>query len=248
MKAGVALSGGFVKGLAHAGFLKALESRNVKPSFVAGSSAGALVGFLYCAGYSPEEIKNLARSVTWRKLLKPSFKGGFFSLSGLKKELLELVGDVEFDALPVGMGVAVVNLETLEVEFVTEGKALDWVLASCSIPPVFSPWKTERGYYMDGAVRNSLPVEILERAGCSVKLCSTVNTPLYGRRLDSLIDNLSRLFLAGAVENEEKRRHRCNLLVVHHLEGSMFDLSKVEYYYQKGFENTLKVLDGGFNE
>jgi NTE family protein len=51
MKLGLTLSGGFVKGVAHAGLLKALEYKGISPSFIAGASAGALVGALYYAGF-----------------------------------------------------------------------------------------------------------------------------------------------------------------------------------------------------
>jgi NTE family protein len=52
-KLGLALSGGGVKGFAHAGALKALEEFGYKPDIISGTSAGAVAGALYVAGYSP---------------------------------------------------------------------------------------------------------------------------------------------------------------------------------------------------
>ena len=56
MNYGIALSGGGVKGAAHIGVLKALEEKNIKISYVAGTSSGSIVATLYSAGYTPDEI------------------------------------------------------------------------------------------------------------------------------------------------------------------------------------------------
>jgi NTE family protein len=55
-KTGFALSGGGIKGLCHAGVLKALEEKGIFPDIISGVSAGAVVGALYADGYSPDEI------------------------------------------------------------------------------------------------------------------------------------------------------------------------------------------------
>ncbi len=56
-KIGLVLSGGGATGLAHVGVLKALEENDIPIDFITGTSAGAFIGSLYAAGYSPEEIE-----------------------------------------------------------------------------------------------------------------------------------------------------------------------------------------------
>lgn len=56
MKLGIALSGGGIRGIAHAGVLKALEDNNIKVDIIGGTSAGSLVASLYAMGYSPYYI------------------------------------------------------------------------------------------------------------------------------------------------------------------------------------------------
>ena len=56
MKLGIALSGGGIRGIAHAGALKALEDNNIKVDIIGGTSAGSLVASLYAMGYSPYYI------------------------------------------------------------------------------------------------------------------------------------------------------------------------------------------------
>lgn len=59
MKLGIALSGGGIRGIAHAGVLKALEENNIKIDIIGGTSSGSLVSALYAMGYSPDEIYEL---------------------------------------------------------------------------------------------------------------------------------------------------------------------------------------------
>ena len=59
MKIGIALSGGGIKGIAHAGVLKALEDNGIKIDIIGGTSSGSLVASSYAMGYSPEQIHKL---------------------------------------------------------------------------------------------------------------------------------------------------------------------------------------------
>ena len=59
---GLVLSGGGAKGIAHIGVIKALEENNIPIDYVAGTSMGAIVGGLYAAGYTTEEMMQLILS------------------------------------------------------------------------------------------------------------------------------------------------------------------------------------------
>ncbi len=61
-KVGLVLSGGGAKGLAHIGVIKALEENNIPIDYITGTSMGAIIGGLYAAGYSPEEMEILFKS------------------------------------------------------------------------------------------------------------------------------------------------------------------------------------------
>ena len=58
-KVGLVLSGGGAKGAVHIGIIKALEDNDIPVDYIAGTSIGAIVGSLYAAGYSPEEMLDL---------------------------------------------------------------------------------------------------------------------------------------------------------------------------------------------
>jgi NTE family protein len=65
---GLVLSGGGARGAAHIGVLEVLEANGIRPDCVAGASMGAIVGSLYAAGFSLDDIDALVNGVTWRSL------------------------------------------------------------------------------------------------------------------------------------------------------------------------------------
>jgi NTE family protein len=71
-KIGLTLSGGGAKGLAHIGILKALDSAGLKIDYITGTSMGAVVGGLYAAGYSGDEIEKLAKDINWKTIFSNS--------------------------------------------------------------------------------------------------------------------------------------------------------------------------------
>ena len=68
-KIALVLSGGGAKGLAHIGVIKVLEEYGIKPDIITGTSMGSIVGSLYAAGYSVEELTAINNNADWELLL-----------------------------------------------------------------------------------------------------------------------------------------------------------------------------------
>lgn len=66
---GLVLSGGGAKGIAHIAVIKALEENDIPIDYIAGTSMGAVVGGLYAAGYTPDEMMALIKSGRFRRLV-----------------------------------------------------------------------------------------------------------------------------------------------------------------------------------
>ena len=62
-KIGIALGGGFARGMAHIGVLKVLEEEGIPVSMVAGTSVGAIMGAAYCSGLTIAELEEIAHKV-----------------------------------------------------------------------------------------------------------------------------------------------------------------------------------------
>jgi len=69
-RVGLVLGGGGARGAAHIGVLRELERLQIPVHAIAGTSMGAIVGGLYAAGKSPDELEELVNSLDWRESLK----------------------------------------------------------------------------------------------------------------------------------------------------------------------------------
>lgn len=108
LKIGLALSGGGAKGLAHIGVLRVLEELGIRPDYISGTSMGAVVGALYSAGYSLDEIENILTKSDWDSFINGSFVDDKIPLEkkiNNKKYMLSIRYDNKFNfSLPKGFG------------------------------------------------------------------------------------------------------------------------------------------------
>lgn len=68
------LSGGGSRGLAQIGVLKALDEAHLRPHLIVGTSMGAIIGALFSAGYTPDSILSIAKSIDWNNIFTNSAK------------------------------------------------------------------------------------------------------------------------------------------------------------------------------
>ncbi|HHX97083.1 MAG TPA: patatin-like phospholipase family protein [Clostridia bacterium] len=131
MSFGLVLSGGGLRGAVHIGILQALEEINLKPAFIAGTSAGSLVAGLYAYGYSPQEIKYLAKKINkdlfdlnyWGIIssLCKVFKGKKPTNSGLilgkrlEKYFFELTRGIKLNELKLSLAITAVDINNSEI-------------------------------------------------------------------------------------------------------------------------------------
>ncbi len=70
VKVGLVLSGGGAKGMAHIGALKVIEEAGVRIDYIAGTSIGAIIGSLYAAGYTADQLDYIFRAVDFDQLIQ----------------------------------------------------------------------------------------------------------------------------------------------------------------------------------
>lgn len=181
---GLALSSGGTRGLAHIGVLKVLAEENIPVDMIAGSSAGALFGGLFAAGWSVEKIeryvrnlKNLTRLINWDFNLPP--------VTGIVKGrlardhfLARPLGNRRIEDLNMPLYVVAADILTgAEVVF-DSGSLADALRASAGIPILGSPWHYQGRYLVDGGVVNPLPASVLRERGANIIIASNVVQPL----------------------------------------------------------------------
>src|SRR4051812_9558708 len=168
------LGGGGMKGFAHIGVFQALNARGIRPTLIAGTSIGSLLGAAYAAGETPEELARRAIAMRRRDLFRIDHIGMIKDRMGAPSIYLEapLRGLVEsvvprgtFAELRAPLFVNTVDLErATQVVFGTPGledvNIQDAVYASCALPGFFPPGRVDSRVCVDGGVVDNLPVKI----------------------------------------------------------------------------------------
>jgi NTE family protein len=161
----LALGGGGVKGFAHVGVLRILEDEGIKISGIAGTSVGGLIGTLYAAGLSPDEMETRLRQIDQGNLFSRMHGDGpaLLGLAGVTDILQELLGGRSFDDLRIPLAVTATDLTTGLPIVIKTGKLLDAILATSAVPGVFPPQIMGGHIIVDGGVTNPVPVEVARR-------------------------------------------------------------------------------------
>lgn len=163
---GLALSGGALRGIAHIGVLEVLEEAGIRPDVVAGTSAGALVGALYCAGIPLPKIRAEALDLKWSKIgrvTRPRL--GWFDISRMEERVNELIGGRTFAELEIPFAAVAADILSGEVVVLRQGSVAAAVRASCSVPGVFTPCVQGDRLLVDGGLLNNLPVSVTRQMG-----------------------------------------------------------------------------------
>lgn len=172
-KLGLVLGAGGSRGVAHIGFLRALEEAGIKPDLVTGSSMGSVVGSCYCAGLTPEfmqeEILKLKMSDLLDLSLNPIGNAALLRSKKVYKKLSEYLGNLTFGELKIPFNCVSIDILTGKtVTFLGEDKVVDGVVASSSIPGVFKPLKHGEHMLVDGGIKCRLPIVEAREMGADV--------------------------------------------------------------------------------
>lgn len=155
---GLALGGGFARGIVHIGVLKVLEEEGIPVSCVAGTSVGALIGAAYCSGVSPAELEEVAARVRFRDLARWTLSRYGFATNMRMITFLNRVLKVHtFEELQIPLAVTATDFGSGEGVIFRSGPLNDAVRASCAYPGVFLPVKVNGRLLVDGMLAHSLP-------------------------------------------------------------------------------------------
>lgn len=158
----LALGGGGAKGFSHIGVLKALEAHGFRVRVVAGTSAGAIIGSLYAAGYGPEEIARRVEAVPYSRAFARRGDDGpaLLGMLGIEEMLREALGERRCEDLLLPFGTAAVDVERGQPVYLTRGPAVEAVLASSAVPGIFPPVRWGEHLLVDGGVLDNVPVRL----------------------------------------------------------------------------------------
>jgi NTE family protein len=168
-KVGVALGGGFARGIAHIGVLHALETSGIKIDYISGTSAGALAGIAYASGLPFKEVVNRAAELRFGIFGQWRFSWlGLASNQKLEFYPKRYLNISTFDELRIPITIAATDLITGEPVYFNEGPLGPPLRASCAYPGLFQPVQYQGHTLVDGFVGATVPVEAVAKMGADV--------------------------------------------------------------------------------
>jgi NTE family protein len=179
-KIGLALGGGAAKGLAHIGVLSVLEKEGIHVDMIAGTSIGALVGAVYAQRGNAATLEALAMHWGTRRLSLFSdlalSRAGLFRGRKIDKMLIEVLGNVEFDALNISLACVATNLDNGKKVIIRQGLVRKGVRSSISIPVILKAVKDDGRYLVDGGLLDQVPVDVLQEMGADFIIAVNVTS------------------------------------------------------------------------
>ena len=163
---GVALGGGFARGIAHIGVLKVLEEEGIPVRMIAGTSVGAIMGAAYCSGLTIAELEEIAHKVRFTTFARWTIsRFGFASNDRMVAFLKQHLKVHNFEDLRIPLGVTATDFNTGKGRVFTSGPIIDPVRASCAYPGMFLPVEIHGSWLVDGMLSYPVPTVPLREMG-----------------------------------------------------------------------------------
>ena len=270
---GLALSGGGIRGIAHAGALKAFEDNGISFDVVGGTSAGALVGALYALGYSPSYIFEAFKM--YSKEIVGLNSGYVFSgifgkenkVSGLKtgsslekvynkialRKGIEFVKDVTGKILLI-TAVDVKNAKEYiftnsvpNVEntdkYITDISIGKAVRASSSFPAIFCPCEYKGHSFYDGGVLDNIPVLEVKKQGADKVIAVNFKADDVDSSSNIMDLGMRTLDIMGNKISEESLASCDFLLTIGTDKTGLFDIEKLDSCFKYGYNAVIENLE-----
>ena len=242
---GVALSGGGAKGLAHLGVLQAMEERGIYPDVISGTSAGAFAGVLYADGHKPKEIMSFFQNKVFREFAEFTIpKAGFFKNTRFSDFLKAHLNARTFEELRIPLYVVATDIEQGESHVFSEGSLIHTVIASCTVPIVFTPVKIGERHFVDGGLFKNFPVSVIRKM-CKKVIGINVSPLTRAEYKDSIKYVAERSFHYMSTSNTLLDRNLCDYLIESPdlAKYPMFDLDHVTEIYEIGYNMAHKYFE-----
>ena len=159
-KIGLALAGGFARGIAHIGVLRAFRDAGIPIDCVAGTSVGALIGAGFCSGVSLEKMQEIGQATTFADFGRwtPSWLG-LATNQRMEKYLARMTPATTFAELKTPLAISATDINAGVTIYYLNGSLATPLRASCAYPGLFVPIQYEGRTLVDGFLTAPVPVE-----------------------------------------------------------------------------------------
>ena len=272
MGIGISLSGGGIRGIAHAGVLKALEDNNIKVDAIAGTSAGSIVATLYAMGFKPyyiyilfkkyaKDIINIKNRIflngikNYIKCKKIGLNDGSM-MENMYNELaktkgFKLIGDIKMPLVisTVDIGEAKEYIFTncaprdnYDDKYITEVEIGKAVRASSSFPAIFCPLEYKKHLFMDGGVLDNIPTEELKKVYDGKIISVNFKADPVQENYDVMDIIMKTLDVMGNKLSENSINISDFVLTVPTDRTGLLDIKKMDKCFEYGYKTTIENL------
>ena len=159
-RVGLALAGGFARGIAHIGVLRVLREAGIPIDCVAGTSVGALIGAAFCGGASPVEMEKIGAVTTFADFGRwtPSWLG-LATNQRIERFLGRFTPARTFEELQIPLAIAATDIIDGVTVYYSHGDVIPPLRGSCAYPGLFVPIQYENRTLVDGFLTAPVPIE-----------------------------------------------------------------------------------------
>ena len=213
-KVGLALGGGFARGIAHLGVLRCLQEHGIPIDCIAGVSAGALAGVAFGSGQPFEHIVKEASAIRFGNFGQWRFSHmGLASNRRLENYPRDHFGVTDFSDLKTPLAIAATDLVQGTAVYFTEGPVGPPLRASCAYPGLFQPVEYQGKLLVDGFVAAAVPVDGVRQMGAQI----VIAVFLEAERIDrpkSIVDVIGRSFSIVRLQADVGWRAKSDVVIL----------------------------------
>ena len=215
LRIGLALGGGFARGIAHVGVLRVLERSGIPISIIAGVSSGAIVAAAAASGASADEIEKIALSMKFRDIAKWTLNlQGLAGSDRMITFLARLLKVNRFEDMKIPLAIVATDLvRGKPVTFHGEGDVVFPIRASCAYPGLFLPLRHEGRLLVDGFVSMEVPAEVLPQLGANYVISVVIPNNDGIEDYGNMFSVVSRCFQVMSARAEGGWRRHSNVVI-----------------------------------
>ncbi len=221
---GLALGGGFARGIAHVGVLRVLERHNIPISMIAGVSAGSIVAAAYASGATVDEIEKVAGNMRLRDVARWTLsRFGLADTDRMNGFLKRTLRTLEFERMRIPLAVVASDLSAGKPAiFRDSGDVTVAIRASCAYPGLFLPVRDDGRYLVDGLLTMEVPAAPLHDMGATHVISVALPDPAT---IDprSVLCVLTRSFQIFSSRTQHEWRSRSTLVIEPPVAGIAWD-------------------------